>query len=290
MSATTIIDVRLKQATATRARLANEEVRVQVPRPPAIEVSDVSHRYVARDGSVTALEHVSLRIEEGAFVSLVGPSGCGKTTLMRGVAGLLPTTSGSIEVFGAPPTRAREQHTLGLMTQEPGLLPWRNVAGNVALSLELAGGAADRGTVVRGLLERVGIARFERFHPRELSGGMRQRVALARALAHGPRLLLMDEPFGSLDELSREELRLELLRIWERERVSVLFITHSIREAVLLSDRVVVMSRSPGRIVDDMAIELPRPREESMEQTVPFARYAERIRAALAPSTTAVRA
>jgi NitT/TauT family transport system ATP-binding protein len=244
---------------------------------PVIEARSLSHAYASRAGTVRALEDVSLTVGEGEFVSLVGPSGCGKTTFLRAVAALLPSTAGTLRVFGQSPGEARATRALGLVTQEPGLLPWRTVAGNVALPLEITGATAD----VPALLDRVGIERFAAFHPRELSGGMRQRVALARALAHRPRLLLMDEPFGALDELSREELRLELLRIWERDRVSVLFVTHSIREAVLLSDRVLVMSRAPGRIVAEVAIDLPRPRDPSMEQAPGFARHVATIRGAL---------
>ncbi len=223
---------------------------------------------------VRALDEVSFTLSEGEFVSLVGPSGCGKTTLLRAAAGLLPDGTGALRVFGQSPAAARASRSLGLVTQDPGLLPWRTVASNVGLSAEITGAEVD----IEGLLRRVGIERFAQFHPKELSGGMRQRVALARALAHRPRLLLMDEPFGALDELSREEMRLELLRIWERDRVSVLFVTHSIREAVLLSDRVLVMSPSPGRLVADVPIELPRPRDATMETTTDFVAYVAEIR------------
>jgi NitT/TauT family transport system ATP-binding protein len=260
----------------------------------AVEVRTLSHRYPSRAGSVLALDGASLEVGDGEFVSLVGPSGCGKSTLLRAVAGLLATSDGGdggIEVLGGTPRSARAAHALGLVTQDSGLLPWRTVEANVALSLELTGGRARTpASEVPALLRRVGIEAFARHHPKELSGGMRQRVALARALAHRPRLLLMDEPFGALDELSREELRLELLRIWERDRVSVLFVTHSIREAVLLSSRVLVMSPSPGRIVSEVPIDLPRPRSASMESTPVFAAYVEVIRAALVPAPGALEA
>ena len=247
------------------------------PAAPAIEARDLSYEYASRAGSVLALAEVSLTVGDGEFVSLLGPSGCGKTTFLRAVAALLPAARGALSVFGASPAEARSTRALGLVTQDPGLFPWRTVAANVALPLEITGGSAN----VPELLARVGIERFGAFRPRELSGGMRQRVALARALAHGPRLLLMDEPFGALDELSREELRVELLRIWERERISVLFVTHSIREAILLSDRVLVMSRAPGRVVADIAVALPRPRDPSMELDPGFARHVQEIRSAL---------
>ena len=256
--------------------------------PPAIEARALSHEYAARAGSVRALEDVSLTVGEGEFVSLVGPSGCGKTTLLRAAAALLPAAEGALRVFGVTPAQARSSRAFGLVTQDPGLLPWRTVADNVALPLEVTGTHADIGE----LLARVGMERFASFRPRELSGGMRQRVALARALAHRPRLLLMDEPFGALDEFSREELRLELLRIWERDRISVLFVTHSIREAILLSDRVLVMSHAPGRVVANIEVALPRPRDAAMELEPAFARHVAEIRGALggrvrAPAATA---
>ena len=244
---------------------------------PAIDVRALSHRYVSRAGAVVALEGASLRVEAGEFVSIVGPSGCGKTTLLRAVAGLLSVSAGEVRVFGGAPEDAQRTHALGLVTQDPGLLPWRSVEANVRLPLEITNEDAD----VSGLLDRVGVGAFAAYRPAQLSGGMRQRVALARALAHGPRLLLMDEPFGALDELSREELRLELLALWERERVAVLFVTHAIHEAVLLSDRVVVMSGSPGRIVADIAIGLPRPRTDALIVTPRFIELASEVRAAL---------
>ncbi len=243
----------------------------------AIELRDVAHRYRGGDGSMLALAGVNIDVREGEFVSLVGPSGCGKTTLLRAVAGLLSPTDGEVRVLGGTPGQAQRSHALGLVSQDPGLLPWLTVEGNVRVPLGITRRTAD----VPALLERVGIARFARYRPHELSGGMRQRVALARALAHGPRLLLMDEPFGALDELSREAMRLELLEIWDRERISVLFVTHSIREAVLLSDRVLVMSGSPGRIRDDVPVTLPRPRFREMEEEPDFIALVRRVRAGL---------
>jgi NitT/TauT family transport system ATP-binding protein len=201
--------------------------------------------------------------------------------LLRAVGGLLQTERGDVHVLGGTAVAARRAHAIGLVAQDPGLLPWRSVEDNVALTLQLTGertGAEER---AHDALERVGLGAFGAFRPRELSGGMRQRVALARALVHGPQLLLMDEPFGALDELSREDLCVELLRVWERERVSVLFVTHSIREAVLLSDRVVVMSPAPGRIVADIAIALPRPRDPRADDAPEFATYVHEIRMAL---------
>jgi NitT/TauT family transport system ATP-binding protein len=243
----------------------------------AIAVRELSHRYDG-DSPFLAVDGMDLAVGDGEFVSLLGPSGCGKTTVLRAVAGLLSPTAGGMQVLGGEPAAATARHALGLVSQEPGLLPWRSVRSNVALAGELAGVDVD----VPSLLERVGIAGFADYYPRALSGGMRQRVALARAFAHRPAVLLMDEPFGALDELSREELCYELLRIWERDRVSVLFVTHSVREAVLLSDRVVVMSRAPGRAVADVNVPLPRPRRPDMEELPAFVSCVREIRRSLA--------
>ncbi len=284
----------------TRAATAEQEIAAQRD-APALAVRALSHRYASPAGEVHALDGAALEVGAGEFVSLVGPSGCGKTTLLRIAAGLLDarpaeprhplsgrsgshtgraerSSSGTLAlVFGEQPAHARREHWLGLVQQEPGLLPWLSVERNVRLAAELAGVRAD----VHALLERVGIAEFARHHPGELSGGMRQRVALARALVHGPRLLLMDEPLGALDELSREALRLELLRLWERDRVSVLFVTHSIREAVLLSDRISVMSERPGRVLAELPVDMPRPRGEELVATPEFLRLEDAVRAVL---------
>jgi NitT/TauT family transport system ATP-binding protein len=249
----------------------------------AVSVRGLTHRYHEHHASepLLAVSGMDLSVGAGEFVALVGPSGCGKTTVMRVLAGLLDPSAGEVSVLGGAPRDACAARSIGLVAQDAGLLPWRTVAGNVVISLQLADATVDRESGTRALLERVALGAFASFYPRELSGGMRQRVALARALAHGPRLLLMDEPFGALDELSREQLCYELLRIWERERVSVLFVTHSIREAVLLSDRVVVMGRSPGHAVADVPIALPRPRTQATQDTPQFAAYVARIRGAL---------
>jgi NitT/TauT family transport system ATP-binding protein len=247
----------------------------------------IVHRYQTERQSLLVLDDVDLEVRAGEFVSLVGPSGCGKSTLLRAAAGLLAPRAGSITVLGRTAEAASAARLLGVVAQDPGLLPWRTVAQNVALTLQLTGGARGLDAAVSELLRRVGLERFAGYHPRQLSGGMRQRVALARALAHQPQLLLMDEPFGALDELSREELCLELLGIWERDRTSVLFVTHSIREAVLLSDRVVVMSHAPGRVVADVDIGLSRPRTEAIEATAEFVYYVTRVREALRQSAPA---
>ncbi len=216
----------------------------------AIEVTGVSRIFDVRGGRVVALDDVDLSVAEGEFVSLIGPSGCGKSTLMRLVADLDQPTSGSLTVFGKTPDAARKDRDYGIAFQQAGLLPWKTVAGNVELPLKLHGvAAAQRRSRSRELLELVGLADFAGHHPDQLSGGMQQRVAIARALAEQPKLLLMDEPFGALDEITRERMQSELTRICAETGAAVLFVTHSIPEAVYLSDRVVVMSPRPGRIV-----------------------------------------
>ena len=218
----------------------------------AVEVAGVGRVFAARKRQqVVALDDVHLEIGDGEFVSLIGPSGCGKSTLLRIVADLDTPTSGSLSVFGKTAHQARLDQDYGIAFQQAGLLPWRTVAANVGLPLEVHGvGRSDRQTRVAELLELVGLSDFARSYPDQLSGGMQQRVAIARALAESPRLLLMDEPFGALDEITRERMQAELVRICEESGAAVLFVTHSIPEAVFLSDRVVVMTPRPGRIID----------------------------------------
>jgi NitT/TauT family transport system ATP-binding protein len=221
----------------------------------AVDVSKVGRIFRTRKGhDVVALESIDLEVAEGEFVSLIGPSGCGKSTLLRQIADLDSPTSGTVTVFGKPARRARLDHDYGIAFQQAGLLPWRTVASNVALPLQLHG--VDRPECakrVEELLEMVALSEFAQSFPDQLSGGMQQRVAIARALAERPRLLLMDEPFGALDEITRERMQAELVRIGQESGAAVVFVTHSIPEAVFLSDRVVVMSARPGRIVGDVA-------------------------------------
>jgi NitT/TauT family transport system ATP-binding protein len=227
---------------------------VTAPEPvleSAIQVSGVRRVFTRKRDQVVALEQVDLTVAAGEFVSLIGPSGCGKSTLLRLVADLDTPTVGSIEVFGKPARQARLDQDYGIAFQQAGLLPWRTVAGNIELPLKLHGvGKAERSARSAELLELVGLSDFAGHHPDQLSGGMQQRVAIARALAERPQLLLMDEPFGALDEITRERMQNELVRICAETGAAVLFVTHSIPEAVFLSDRVVVMSPRPGRIVD----------------------------------------
>ena len=259
----------------------------QAQEPPALRLQDVSVRYRgARGNELTALERVSLEVAAGEFVSVVGPSGCGKTSLLRVAGGLLPPTEGSVELLGGSTAEAQAGKRLGLVFQEPALLPWRDVRSNVRLPLEVNRAGSGRAPAsVDELLRLVGLAEFEGYRPHELSGGMQQRVALARALVFAPELLLMDEPFAALDEITREQMRYELLRIRNatagEARKTVLFVTHSVAEAVALSDRVAVMSRRPGRIKAILPIELARPRSPEDERSNDFRDHVDRIRTLL---------
>jgi NitT/TauT family transport system ATP-binding protein len=223
-----------------------------------------------------ALEDIELDVHAGEFVSLIGPSGCGKSTLLRVVGDLIQPTDGEVVVNGKSAHRARLDRDYGIVFQDAVLFDWRTVERNIGLPLEMTGWSRQRRAErVRDLLELVELAGFERHHPWQLSGGMQQRVSIARALSFSPALLLMDEPFGALDEMTRERMNLELLRIWEQTGSTVIFVTHSIAEAVFLSTRVVVMSPRPGRITGSVDVDLPRPRSnETREQP----RYAELIR------------
>jgi NitT/TauT family transport system ATP-binding protein len=230
-------------------------------------------------GGVTALEDVALTIEPGEFISLIGPSGCGKSTLLRVVGDLIQPTSGVVEVNGKPAHQARVDRDYGIVFQDAVLFDWRTVAKNIALPLELAGWSRERRRQrVDEMLELVELTGFESHHPWQLSGGMQQRVSIARALSFDPALLLMDEPFGALDEMTRERLNLELLRIWQASGSTVIFVTHSISEAVFLSTRVVVMSPRPGRITGIVDVDLPQPRTIRTREEPRFAELIREVR------------
>ena len=231
----------------------------EIQSAPAVVLTSVDKTFSAgRADAVTALTGIDVTVAPGEFVSLIGPSGCGKSTLMRLVADLEQPTAGTIQVFGKTPHQARLDQDYGIAFQAAGLLPWRTVQANVELPLEVHGTAkAERRARVQELLATVGLTEFAGHRPDQLSGGMQQRVAIARALAERPRLLLMDEPFGALDEMTRERMQDELVRICARTGSAVIFVTHSIPEAVYLSDRVVVMSPRPGRISDVITVSLP---------------------------------
>ncbi len=224
-----------------------------------VEIAGVTKTFA--QGNVTALQDIDLQLEQGEFVSLIGPSGCGKSTLLRVIGDLVEPTSGRVTINGKPAHQARLDRDYGIVFQDAVLFDWRTVAKNIALPLEMLGwDRAKRKARVDEMIELVELAGFENHHPWQLSGGMQQRVSIARALSFEPALLLMDEPFGALDEMTRERLNLELLSIWQQLRSTVVFVTHSISEAVFLSTRVVVMSPRPGRIAGIVPIDLPYPR------------------------------
>ncbi len=244
-----------------------------------VEIDKVSRTFDASDGErMIALDSVSLDIRANEFIALVGPSGCGKSTLLRILAGLIKPSAGSVRIGGQPLKEPRER--TGIVFQAATLLPWANVLDNILFPLRVAGRpvTAEHRANAQALIQVAGLQGFENRSPRELSGGMQQRVAICRALLNDPDLLLMDEPFGALDALTREEMTLELLRIWSTRPKTVVFVTHSISEAVLLADRVVVMSARPGRIADLVDIDLPRPRAFAMAALPGFTEASERIR------------
>lgn len=242
-----------------------------------IVIRGLHKRYQSGRTTHTALQDVSLTIRSGEFVSLLGPSGCGKTTLLKIIGGLVTRSAGEVSIDGEGVDKALRARKFGFVFQDPTLLPWRNVMGNASLLLDVTG-QREQLASVQQLLSVVGLKGFEEFYPSQLSGGMKQRVALARALALGPEILLMDEPFASLDALTRDRMGEELLRIWDGNR-TVVFVTHSIPEAVLLSDRVVVLSARPGRIRADIAIEMPRPRSAESRHSIDFTNYEAQLRA-----------
>ncbi|CAN5294282.1 ABC transporter ATP-binding protein [soil metagenome] len=248
----------------------------------AVQVTAVTKTFTTSAGEVTALDDVGLSVERGEFVSLIGPSGCGKSTLLRLIADLDTPTSGSIEVFGKSARQARLDQDYGIAFQTAGLLPWRTVTANIELPLQLHGvdGSARRERAAE-LIELVGLSEFARSFPEQLSGGMQQRVAIARALAERPELLLMDEPFGALDEMTRERMQSELVRICAETGAAVIFVTHSIPEAVFLSDRVVVMSPRPGRIRQVVDVELGDARGEGLREETAFFAAVTEVREAL---------
>jgi NitT/TauT family transport system ATP-binding protein len=245
-----------------------------------IEVRGLTKRYGAGADAVTAIEDLTFSVGEGEFLAVVGPSGCGKSTLLRILAGLQPASEGDAFLRERPIKGPRKD--IGVVFQSPVLFPWRPVLGNVLLPADVQGlNRAEMKKRALELLNLVGLQGFEHRYPRELSGGMQQRVALVRALIHDPSLLLMDEPFGALDAMTREAMNLELQRIWLERRKTVVFITHSTTEAVFLADRVLVMTPRPGRISGVLSIALPRPRSLDIVNTDAFGAYVRRIRAAL---------
>jgi NitT/TauT family transport system ATP-binding protein len=249
----------------------------------AVQVRNASVVYQTADTPVHALSDIDLDIAEGEFVSLIGPSGCGKTTLMRVIADLEKISAGQVLVNGVSPHDARLARSYGYVFQAPALFPWRTVLANVTLPLQIQGkGRAEAKAIAQEHLERVGLKGFEGKYPWQLSGGMQQRVSIARALSFEPRILMMDEPFGALDEITRDRLNEQLQQLWQRERRTVVFVTHSIAEAVYLSTKIVVMSPRPGRIVKVIDSPLPDDRHLGLRDTAAFVEVAHAVREALA--------
>jgi len=247
-----------------------------------IQASDLSLTFQTNDGPVHALKDVDLTIDKGDFVSFIGPSGCGKTTLLRVIAGLEHPTAGAISVNGMTPDEARTNRAYGYVFQAAGLYPWRTIAGNVKLPLEIMGySKAEQGERVEKVLELVDLAGFGKKFPWQLSGGMQQRASIARALAFDADILLMDEPFGALDEIVRDHLNEQLLKLWANTQKTIAFVTHSIPEAVYLRTKIVVMSPRPGRISDVIDSPLPRARPLEIRDSKEFIEIAHRVREGL---------
>ncbi len=263
--------------------------RSQAANPAAagfsVSCRDVSVRFFTDRRSVTALQSISLDIHEGEFLTLLGPSGCGKSTFLRVVADLIAPTGGSLQVLGVTPGAARIRRDIGFVFQDAALLPWRTALQNVELPLEVARGRAKSDRAARAtpreLLELVGLKGSENAYPHELSGGMRQRVAIARALVSDPRVLLMDEPFGALDEITRDRLNEELLRLWRELGMTVLFVTHSIYEAAFLGQRVLMLAANPGRVKEIVPVDLPADRTLDIRETPRFVQLAAHLRQVL---------
>jgi NitT/TauT family transport system ATP-binding protein len=254
-----------------------------VSKEPHIVIQSVGAVYDAAGGDLVALDGIDLSFERGEFVSIIGPSGCGKSTLLRIVGGLMAPTAGRVLIDGKAPREAQREKQVGFVFQDPSLLPWSNVSDNVRLPLQVNKRKTSRDP--ERLIDLVGLSNFKRYYPHQLSGGMQQRVAIARSLVTSPSLLLMDEPFGALDEITRSTMRFELLRIWrseaEERNTTVLFVTHSIPEAILLADRIIVFTPQPGRVAADIRIDLPRPRPEEIESAPAFLEYSRQLRSLL---------
>jgi NitT/TauT family transport system ATP-binding protein len=250
--------------------------------PLAVDAKGVSLTFETSDGKVEALSGIDLQVNAGDFVSFIGPSGCGKTTLLRVIADLEQPTVGTVLVNGVTPQEARLERHYGYIFQTPALYPWRTIERNVMLPLEIMGFSADQRRLrAERYLKLVNLSGFERKFPWQLSGGMQQRASIARALSFDPALLLMDEPFGALDEIVRDHLNEQLLRLWDQTGKTVVFVTHSIPEAVFLSTRIVVMSPRPGRIIDVIPCDFPRDRTLEIRETPEFLKIAQRVRMGL---------
>lgn len=247
---------------------------------PFIDLLDVGKTFESSGRRTWALRDVSISVGPNEFVTLIGPSGCGKTTVLRLIADIIPPTSGTIHVMGLTPDQARKRRLMSMVFQQPALLGWRTVLDNVQLPLQVLGRKGGK-EISRDLLQLVGLEGFERHYPDELSGGMQQRVSIARALSFDPDILLMDEPFGALDLITRDKMTQELSRIWQQTKKTVVFVTHSIDEAILLSDRVVVFSARPGTVQACVPIDLPRPRGLEIRDSEEFHRLSRTLRGLL---------
>jgi len=255
---------------------------VASPQRLAVDIHNVSLTFETADGKVDALSNVSLQVADGEFVSFIGPSGCGKTTMLRVIADLQQPTSGTLLVNGMSAEQARLERRYGYVFQAPALFPWRTIEKNLKLPLEIMGfSVSEQEQRAARYLALVNLTGFERKFPWQLSGGMQQRVSIARALSFDPALLLMDEPFGALDEIVRDHLNEQLLQLWDKTGKTVLFVTHSIPEAVFLSTRIVVMSPRPGRIIDIIDCNFPRERTVEIRETPEFLKIAQRVRVGL---------
>ncbi len=246
----------------------------------ALAVRDVSMTFELPAGPLAALTDIDLSLQPGEFGAIIGPSGCGKSTLLRLIADILKPTRGAIAIGGEPPDVARRRHQIGFVFQAPTLLPWRTVRDNIRLPLDVAG-AAHAALSPDELIRLVGLSGFEQARPAQLSGGMQQRVAIARALLLKPGVLLLDEPFGALDEITRQRMNAELLRIWRETHTTAVLVTHALAEAVFMADQVIVMSPRPGHIVTVVAVDLPRPRVPAIMKDTAFFRIVNTVRDAL---------
>ena len=259
-----------------------EERRTAQAGEPVVALKGVTVRFTTERGVVTALDRIDLDVDEGGFLTLLGPSGCGKSTLLRVVSDLIAPSAGNVKVLGVAPAVARARRDIGFVFQDAALLPWRTALQNVELPLEVGGGKARPGRrTPRELLNLVGLSGWENALPHELSGGMRQRVAIARALVNDPKLLLMDEPFGALDEITRDRLNEELLRVWEETGATILFVTHSIYEAAFLGQKVLLLAARPGRVREIVPVPLPSPRRIALRETPDFVELVAHLRRVL---------
>ena len=271
-----------RKSSSTKAKSTDQASETPISGDQVIACEGLSLTFETADGPVQALSGIDLDIAKGEFVSLIGPSGCGKTTLLRVIADLEQPTDGSVRINSMTPNEARLKRAYGYVFQAPALYPWRTIAKNIALPLEIMGFAKeDRAERVRKGLELVNLTGFENKFPWQLSGGMQQRASIARALSFDPDLLLMDEPFGALDEIVRDKLNEQLLRLWEKTQKTVVFVTHSIPEAVFLSTKIVVMSPRPGKIHDVIACNFPKDRTLDIRETPEFLDVANRVRQGL---------